>query len=64
MPKQEYTAGFKEQTVKHAQVVGIVVADKELGLVDQTLRDWVKASAAGKLTVPGAKPVPPELQHG
>ncbi len=54
--KQEYTAEFKEQAVKHAQSMGIVVAAKELGLVEQTLRNWVKASAAGKLTAPGTKP--------
>ncbi|MCZ2438921.1 MAG: IS3 family transposase [Burkholderiales bacterium] len=60
IPKQEYTAEFKEQAVKHAQAVGIVVAAKELGLVEQTLRNWVKASAAGKLTAPGSKPVTPE----
>jgi len=40
IPKQEYTA--KEQAVKHAQAVGVVVAAKELGLVEQTLRNWVK----------------------
>jgi len=60
IPKQEYTAEFKEQAVKHAQAVGIVVAARDLGLVEQTLRNWVKASAAGKLTAPGAKPVTPE----
>ena len=32
MPKQEYTAEFKEQAVKHAQAVGIVAAGKEPGL--------------------------------
>ena len=60
IPKQEYTAEFKEQVVKHAQAVGVVVAAKELGLVEQTLRNWVKLTAAGKLTVAGAKPVTPE----
>ena len=59
IPKREYTAEFKEQAVKHAQAMGIVVAAKELGLVEQTLRNWVKASAAGCLTTPGAKPVVP-----
>ena len=49
IPKQEYTAEFKEQAVKHAQAVGIVVAAKELGLVEQTLRSWVKASPSGGL---------------
>jgi len=28
IPKQEYTVEFKEQAVKHAQAVGIVVAAK------------------------------------
>ncbi len=30
IPKQEYTAEFKEQAVKHAQAVGIVVAASEV----------------------------------
>lgn len=49
IPKQEYTAEFKEQAVKHTQAVGIVVAAKELGLVEQTLRNWVKAAERGRL---------------
>ena len=57
IPKQEYGAEFKEQAIKHAQAVGIVVASKELGLVEQTLRNWVKAAEAGKLVSAGAKPV-------
>ena len=60
MPKQGYTAEFKEQAVKHAQAVGIVLAAKELALVEQTLRNWVKAAGAGKLVGSGAKPVTPE----
>ena len=60
IPKQEYTVEFKEQAVKHAQAVGIVVAARELGLVEQTLRNWVKAAGAGKLVGSGAKPVTPE----
>ncbi len=60
IPKQEYTAEFKAQAVKHAQAVGVVVAAKELGLVEQTLRNWVKAAEAGKLVGAGAKPVTPE----
>ena len=60
IPKQEYTAEFKEQAIKHAHAVGIVVAARDLGLVEQTLRNWVKAAAAGKLMAPGAKPVTPE----
>jgi transposase len=60
IPKQEYTVEFKEQAVKHAQTTGIVTATKELGLVEQTLRNWVKAAEAGKLTGAGAKAVTPE----
>jgi transposase len=56
IPKQEYTAEFKEQAVKHAQAVGIVVAAKELGLVEQTLRNWVKAADAGKLDFAAVNP--------
>jgi len=47
IPKQEYTAEFKQQTVKRAREVGIGVAARKLGLVAQTLRNWVKAAAAG-----------------
>uniref|UniRef100_UPI0007343E67 transposase n=1 Tax=Tepidimonas taiwanensis TaxID=307486 RepID=UPI0007343E67 len=63
IPKQEYTAEFKEQAVRHAQAVGIVVAARELGLVAQTLRNWVKAAEAGKLVGAGSKPVTPELME-
>jgi transposase len=45
MPKQEYTAEFKEQAVKRALEVGAAVAYRELGLVEQTLRNWVKAAS-------------------
>lgn len=59
-PKQKYTAEFKEQAVKHAQAMGIGVAARELGLVEQMLRNWVKVADAGKLVGAGAKPVAPE----
>ncbi len=54
IPKQEYTIEFKERAVKHVKEgKSIGLSAKELGLVEQTLRNWVKLSAAGKLT--GAK---------
>lgn len=61
IPKQEYTTEFRELAVKRFREVGSVggVA-KELGLVEQTLRNWVKAAEAGKLNGPGAKPITPE----
>jgi len=61
IPKQEYTAQFKEQAVKRVGEVGSIgrVAE-ELGLVEQTLRNWVKAAKAGKLNPAGAKAITPE----
>jgi transposase len=61
IPKQEYTAEFKElavRQVKSGETVGAVA--RNLGLVEQTLRNWVKAAKAGKLHAPGAKTVTPE----
>lgn len=61
IPKQEYTAEFRELAVKRVkagQTAGTVA--KELGLIEQTLRNWVKAFDAGKLNGPGTKQVTPE----
>ena len=61
IPKQEYTVEFKElavKRVKDGQSVGAVA--KDLGLIEQTLRNWVKAAAAGKLNGAGGKVVTPE----
>ena len=61
IPKQEYTAEFKELAVKRVKSgQGIGAAAKELGLVEQTLRNWVKAAKVGKLHPPGAKAITPE----
>jgi transposase len=61
IPKQEYTAEFKELAVKRVQgSEGIAKVARELGLVEQTLRNWVKAAKAGRLNLSGAKPVTPE----
>ena len=61
IPKREYTAEFKElavKRVKDGQTAGAVA--KDLGLVEQTLRNWVKAAKAGKLNGASAKAVTPE----
>ena len=61
IPKQEYTAEFKEQAVKRADEVGSIARTaEELGLVEQTLRNWVKAAEQGKLNPPGGKVVTAE----
>lgn len=49
LPKQDYTAEFKELAVKRVRAgpsSNWVVA-KELGVGDQTLRNWVKAFDKG-----------------
>ena len=59
--KQEYTVEFKEQAVKRvkdSKTVGAVA--KEMGLVEQTLRNGVKASDAGKLDGAGTRKVTPD----
>lgn len=59
--KREYTAEFKElavKRVKSGQTAGAVA--KDLGLIEQTMRNWVKAADAGKLNVAGGKAVTPE----
>jgi transposase len=61
IPKPEYTAEFKKLAVERVnagQKFGAVA--KDLGLNEQTLRNWVKAAKAGKLNPPGAKKVTPE----
>lgn len=61
IPKQEYTTEFKELAVKRVQGgEGIAKMARELGLVEQTLRNWVKAAKSGKLNPPGTKAVTPE----
>ena len=51
LPKQEYTAEFKELAVKRdkAGPLSNWAVAKELGVGDQTLRNWVKAFDEGKL---------------
>jgi transposase len=64
IPKQEYTAEFKEQAVKRVKDGKSVSAvAKEMGLVEQTLRNWVKAFDAGKLNGAGAPKATPEAME-
>ena len=61
IPKQAYTTEFKELAVKRikdGQSVSMVC--KELGLSDQTVRNWVKAAAEGKLNGAGGRVVTAE----
>ena len=61
LSKQAYTGEFKElavRRVKSGQSISAVV--KDLGQSDQTLRNWVKAAAEGKLNGTGSRVVTPE----
>ena len=50
--------------VKHvAGGASISLVVKELGIGDQTLRNWVKAAAQGKLKGAGSKVVTPEAME-
>jgi transposase len=61
IPKQAYTTEFKELAVKRVKEgESIAAVAKELGLGDQTLRNWVKAKAKGNLKGAGSKVVTPE----
>jgi transposase len=61
IPKREYTTEFKElavKRVKDGQTAGAVA--KDLGLIEQTLRNWVKAADSGKFAKAGGKAITPE----
>ena len=61
IPKQAYTAEFKELAVKRVtDGQAIVSVGKELGIKDRTQRNWVKAAASGKLKGAGSKVITPE----
>ena len=61
IPKQAYTTEFKELAVKRAkdgQSAGTVC--RELGVSEQTLRNWIKAAGAGRLNGAGGRVVTAE----
>jgi transposase len=61
IPRQEYTAEFKALAVKRvADGQGIGSVARDLGLVEQTLRNWIKAARQGKLNAPGGNVVTAE----
>ena len=50
----------QERALHNLMMLGAIAHASQLGLVEQTLRNWVKLSAAGKLTGAGTKPVTQE----
>lgn len=64
IPRPAYTTEFKELAVKRVtDGQSIPMTAKELGVNDQSLRNWVKAAAAGKLKGAGNKVVTPEAME-
>ena len=52
VPKQVYTAEFKLAAVQRvSDGQGVAVVARELGISEQTLRNWVKAGQSGKSAV-------------
>jgi len=61
IPKREYTPEFRELAVKRVQAGQTVDAvAKELGVNHQSIRNWIKAAAAGRLGGAGSKVITPE----
>ena len=61
IPKHAYTIEFKELAVKRIKAgQSVSTVCKELGLSDQTVRNWVKAAAEGKLSGAGGRVVTAE----
>lgn len=64
IPRPAYTTEFKELAVKRVtDGQSIPMTAQELGVNDQSLRNWVKAAAAGKLKGAGNKVVTPEVME-
>ena len=53
-------AEFKAQALERVQAEGFAAASRELGVSQQTLRNWDKAAKAGIAVGAGAKPVTAE----
>ena len=61
IPRKAYTTEFKELAVSRvAGGASIPSVVKDLGLSDQTLRNWTRAASQGKLKGVGSKVVTPE----
>ena len=60
-PRARYTFEFKQEAVRLVESgQSIASAARKLGVVDQTLFNWVKLHRAGQLTGADSKPVSAE----
>ena len=63
IPKQEYTAQFKEQAVAMVKSgKSVPEVSRALGLVEQTLRNWVKLAGQGKLREATTEITPEQME--
>jgi len=63
IPRQSYTGDFKREAVRLVQSGQRPAAvAQQLGISEQTLSNWRKAAAAGKLTVSSRKVTPEEME--
>lgn len=61
IPRQSYTLEFKELAVKRInEGQSIATVARELGVIEQTLRNWVASAARGALSGSTAKNVSAE----
>lgn len=61
MVRSRYTLEFKQEAVRLVQSgQSMAAVSRSLGLVEQTLFNWVKASREGRLTGADSKPVSAE----
>jgi transposase len=58
--RAQYTLEFKQEAVRLVQAGQGIAAARTLGIVDQTLFNWVKAHRQGRLTGVDSKPVSAE----
>ncbi|WP_067066231.1 transposase [Roseateles chitosanitabidus] len=49
LPRREYTLDFKHDAVRRAAELGPCATARELGLPEQTLRNWIRAGREGRL---------------
>ena len=64
IPRRAYTTEFKKLAIKRVKDgESIPAVIKELGLSDQTLRNWIKASQEGKLKGADSKTVTTEAME-
>jgi transposase len=55
-PRKSYTLEFKQEAVRLVESgQSLAAAARSLGVIEQTLSNWIKAHKAGKLTAAGSR---------